>query len=308
MSHHFDRACEVIASRQHGVIARFQALEAGMSERQIDYRVASGRWVAIHPGIYLIGGTPNTWFQQVAAACLWARTGYASHRTAAALWGLPGFVCEGPLIDVTVATCRLPPRSGLHVHFTNRILAADVKARRNIPTSCIERTLLDLGAVSKEKTVAIAVDQAVRKGLTTIDRLERYRRTVAKQGRNGCGVLRGVLEPRLGLKELPNSALETLFFQLQTCSSIPTPVLQYEIWHKGRFVARPDFAWPDRKKALEMDGFDPHGGYEGFNHDRARLTDMALARWGIMHGTWREATRDPDGLVRRVEEFLQEDP
>lgn len=301
--HPLDRKCEKIAARQFGLIARDQALVAGLTEAQIDYRVRTGRWESIHPGVYVIAGGPSTWHQQVMAACLWTETGYASHRSAAALWNLAGF---GPssIIDVTVTRCHLPPRCGLKVHSTDRILSGDVGSRMGIPTCAIERTLLDLGAVAHERKVAIAVDDALRRGLTTLPLLDSYRRSVSKQGRRGCGVLRRVLEPRMGLKELPNSALETVFFELRTRSLLPAPELQYEIRHDGEFVARPDFAWPDRRKAVEMDSYQFHSGYEFFHQDRERLNKLAMTRWQVLHGTWKAATTDPVGFVDRVERFV----
>ena len=301
--HPLDRACEELAARQFGLITRLQAQAIGLTEAQVEYRVYTGRWKAIHPGVYVINGNPESWQQNVMAACLWTGTGFASHRSAATLWELPSFR-PSSLIDVTVTHCHLPPRCGLKVHFTDRILDGDVKRRLGIPTCAIERTLLDLGAVSHSRRVAMAVDDAVRRGLTTVFRIENYRRTVAKRGRRGCGVLRRILEPRLDLTELPNSPLETLFFELRTRSSLPPPELQYEIRVDGRVVARPDFAWPELKKAVEMDGYASHGGYEAFNKDRDRLNDLTLLRWRVMHGTWDTATKDPARFIDQVERFI----
>src|SRR5262245_1913370 len=85
-----DAAAARIARRQHALITRSQALDAGFSPMAIQRRRRSGRWVDMGPGVYLINGAAVTWETKVMAACL-ATGGAASHRTAAALKGLRGF-------------------------------------------------------------------------------------------------------------------------------------------------------------------------------------------------------------------------
>src|SRR6266567_6572070 len=51
----FDRrALAGLAAKQHGVIARGQALECGMTARVVDYRIrGGGPWQTLLPGVYL---------------------------------------------------------------------------------------------------------------------------------------------------------------------------------------------------------------------------------------------------------------
>ena len=75
-----------LAGRQEGVVSRSQALRAGLSEGMIKFRVRSGRWQQIHPGVYttftgVLGRGPRLW-----AAVLSAGPGaMLSHETAAEL-------------------------------------------------------------------------------------------------------------------------------------------------------------------------------------------------------------------------------
>ena len=99
-----DRTCEGLARRQHGVIARVQALEAGVTSGQINWRLRSGRWTEVQPGVYLIGGAPRTSRGRLMAACLWGGpTAVASHRAAGHLWNLAGV--EPGFIEIVVDRC-----------------------------------------------------------------------------------------------------------------------------------------------------------------------------------------------------------
>lgn len=295
------------AAARYGVITRRLAFDAGLSDAGIKHRLETGRWIGLHPGIYLIAGTVRSWRSDLMAACDWARCGIASHRSAAVIWGLEGFR-ESGRPEITVGLCHLPPRAGIRVHFTDRMPGSHVTARQGFPITSIERTLLDLGAVVPQRRVAIALDAAVYRGLTTIPRLTTALVSVAKRGRRGCGVLRRILSERETLSTLPNSPLETVFFEALAKSPFPMPKLQYEIVDRGEFVARPDFAWLDRGIAIELDGYDPHAGLDAFNRDRWRFNSMTGLGWRVVYGTWVDANSDPDAILEHVRKMWNEPP
>ena len=299
-----DLACFEEARRHHGVITRGRAGALGLTIDQIDYRLRTGRWIAVHPGVYAMAGSPWTWHRELTAACYWARDGLASHRSAAALWGLAGFEPLLP-IDITSTRCHLPPRSGLRVHHTNRLLPSDRTKRSAVPSTAIERTLLDLGAVAPPHRVAIAFDSALRRGLTTTERLDDYLRLVAKRGRRGCRLLRSLVRSRSLHTKTPESPLESVFFDAILSSGLPIPELQYEIRDGERFVARVDFAWPDERVALEMDGYEFHSGREEWERDRDRRNGITSLGWRVLHGTWREVRSARERLLARVASALE---
>lgn len=295
------------AAARYGVITRQLALEAGLSDAAIKHRLATGRWIRLHPGVYLIAGNVKTWRSDLMAACDWARAGTVSHRGAAAIWGLEGFR-ESGRPEITVRHCHLPPRSGIRVHFTDRMPRSHVTTRQGFSITSVERTLLDLGAVVPEMKVAVALDAAIYRGLTTVPCLTSALRAVARRGRRGCGVLRRILKERDSLSTLPNSPLETVFFEALAGSPFPMPALQHEILDRGRFVARPDFAWADRGIAIELDGYDPHAGLDSFKRDRKRFNSMTGLGWRVVYGTWAEANADPDAILDHVAKMWDEPP
>lgn len=49
----------VFASRHHGLFRLADALTAGLTERQVRYRVRTGRFERIGRGVYRVRGTPT---------------------------------------------------------------------------------------------------------------------------------------------------------------------------------------------------------------------------------------------------------
>jgi hypothetical protein len=293
-----ERACHRIASRQYGLVSRTQALAVGMSPRAIQHRVVNALWTPVHPRVYLMPGVPPCWEQDEVAAYLWAE-GFASHRAAARLWELPG-LSSYARCEITVTHCHLPPRCGIVVHFTNRMLPHHRTMLKGIPVTTIERTLVDLGAVVSRPRVAMAVDDALRRRITTLRKLRRCLAESAGRGRRGAGVIRPILAERYGLDRAPESPLETKLLALLKQSPLPTPELQYEIWDGPRFVARVDFAYPERKLAIEVDGFQFHAGRESFDRDRRRLSAISALGWRLQLVTKADIDDLPDATINRI--------
>jgi len=294
------RRVEAIARSRCGVFTYEEAIAAGFTDRMIRRRLADGRFLRLHPGVYALAGATLTWRSQLWAACAWSREGVVSHRCAAALHRLKGFEEVGRP-EITVTSCHLPPRSGIIVHVTDRLPREQRRRASGFPITSIERTLLDLGAVCNERKVAIALDDALLREVVTVDSLDECLRLTARRGRRGCGVLRRLLKRRMGLSVPPNSPAETVLFDLLCRSTLPRPELQYRIDFPDGSRAFADFAWPDRRFAVEMDGYQHHWGRHAFERDRDRLNKLTLTDWKVMFATWREATQNPDGLVLRIE-------
>lgn len=65
----------------------------------------------------------------------------------------------------------------------------------------------------------------------------------------------------------------------------------------GTFVARVDFAWPERKVALEYDGLW-HAEAGQFARDRRRLNRLQTAGWRIVFVTAADLARPLELLTR----------
>jgi hypothetical protein len=89
-----------IADLQHGLVTGVQTRECGLSDKQREQRLTSGRLVKVDRNVYRLNGAPVSWNQRILSSCL-AADGVASHRTAAMLLGLG--LWPGEIVELTIA-------------------------------------------------------------------------------------------------------------------------------------------------------------------------------------------------------------
>jgi very-short-patch-repair endonuclease len=294
------------ATEHHGIFTKQHVDDAGLSQHAREHRIRSGRWEPIHPGVYRVAGAPVTWHGDLLAAC-WAAPGpgVASHRSAAALWGLPGGTDE--MVEVTCDRWRRAQLPGLIVHETGTLPPDDVTERHTIPCMTIERTLLSLGAVLHPSTVEMAVDNALRRGLTTVSDLRSIVRRLGRRGRNGVGVLRRVVELHDTEAGLTESAMETRLKWLLREHGLPSPVFQHEIRHHGRFVARVDAAYPEFHLAIEYDSYAHHTGRVALVRDSRRRNALVGAGWSVISVTAADIQAGGNAVVTTLRSLLDPD-
>src|SRR4051812_42966788 len=107
-----DSVVAALATTQHGLITWVQALELGLTARQIEYRVTAGYWEHVMPGLYRIAGSADTWHQRLLAACL-SLEAVASHRSGAGLHRARGFVSG--MVEITVPRWDRQERRGIYI-------------------------------------------------------------------------------------------------------------------------------------------------------------------------------------------------
>lgn len=271
----------LLAAEQHGLIAREQALEAGVTARMIERRMGTGHWVAVHPGVYRVAGAPVTWLQRQLAACL-ATDGVASHRAAARLWALDLPPTERVVVTVTT---NLRPRRGVGIHRTRSLTSADRAVRESIPCTSVGRTLVDLAAELGFDDLEACVDSALRERLVTVRYLERW---LPAQGKHGTAVLRNVVDDRSRNQPF-GSRREAQVARMLVAAGLPRPVPQYELRdRRGRFVARLDLAWPAWRIAVEFASYRHHFGRQAWRHDAARANRATAEGWRILTATERD--------------------
>jgi very-short-patch-repair endonuclease len=281
-----------MAAGQYGVITRAQAISAGLSASGLDRRISSRRFRVIHPGVYRIAGTPPSWEQALVAACLWA-DGTASHRAAALLWRLDG--AEREIVEIT--TARRVRAADVTIH-TSRLDPRDLTSVGRIPVTTVTRTLLDLGSVAKPTAVEAALTDALRRRLTTQDRLRRCLERAGGKGRRGAKVLRSILAT-VGTRR-PESVLELRLIRLLRRAGLPEPVSQFNIRKDGAVLARVDLAYPGIRLAIEADGYRYHAGPGAWKRDLARRNAVTSLGWRVIHVTWEDVSTRPDEVVRQL--------
>jgi very-short-patch-repair endonuclease len=198
-----------------------------------------------------------------------------SHESAAAVWALDGVLSRGP-VTVTVPhrrTVRPPP--GSVVHRSRHLDRGDVVRRDGLPVTSPARTLADLAASLPTAALERAVVDALRRRLTTADRVSRVADRL--RPRDGIDRLRKVLarlDPGL------ESVLEEDLLRLLLARGLPEPVRQFELRDPaGRFVARPDLAYPAYRLAVEAMGHTWHSAPDDWQRDLRRHNAVTAAGW-----------------------------
>lgn len=291
-----------LARNQYGLLSRAQCLACGLSASSVDRRVVSGQFEVILPGVYSLLGVPSSWHQKVMAACLWAGAGaVSSHRTAGALWGLDGI----PPGFVEITTPRRLRSKEVFVH-QSLLMPGDATTLGNIPVTDVTRSLIDLGSVVAREAVEAALDDALRRRLTSLRVLRQRLDDLGGKGRRGAGILRSLLEERDPSRAPAESVLESRLVRMLRQARLPQPVSQYEIRIKGRLLARVDLAYPEVHLAIEADGYRYHSGRVAWQRDLHRRNSLTSIGWRVIHVTWKDVVSDGERVLAEIRQALGE--
>lgn len=257
-----------LARQQHGLITIAQLDELGITRRQRQWRLRTGRWVSPYTGVYRIAGLPPSWRSDLLAACL-AGGGVASHRSAAALWELPG--AHHDRVEIITARWEREQHAHLVVHESLVLDDVDKGVVDGVPTTTIERTVFDLCRVCPDVVVDMAIDRALARGETNYARLVATERRLAHRGRPGATRFHRVMARRAEGAATPESPAERRLAHALVDQGLPEPVAQYVIRDAdGRLVARCDLAYPQWRIVVEYDSVQEHTGRAALLRDSAR--------------------------------------
>lgn len=232
---------------QHGVIARAQLLDLGMSPDAIRRRLATGRLHEVHRGIYAVGRKELSRHGELMAAVLACGPGARlSHRSGAELWG----ICprHGGPIDVAVSAAFRHRRAGIRSH---RRDDPRPRYRHRIPVADPISILIDLATCLTDEDLEDAVNEADRLNLVATPRLRSALDSEPFAGRRGAGRLRRLLDSQTFSRA--QNALERRFLALVRDAGLPPPDTQRRL---GRH--RVDFFWPELGFVVETDGLRHH--------------------------------------------------
>lgn len=225
-----------------------------------------------------------------------------SHRSAAAVWGLPVVGALGRAVHLTVAGGSGPDTRRTYVRHA---VATPVPAREieRIPVTTAARTVVDLARTDGFLTAVVAGDAALRRGLATEAEL-RAEVAAAGSGR-GVRTARDVVAFVDGRSE---SAGESLSRVRMGELGLPLPDLQHVVLGQEGFVGRVDFWWESLSVVGEFDGRSKYGidesgrsasdqlWEEKLREDRLRALGLTVVRW-----TWSDAWLGGPMVARLVQ-------
>lgn len=288
-----------VAAKQHGLLTRAQALAVGLSDDQIQRRVATGQWQRVHPRVYRIHGAPRTWLSDLQAAALWVdKLGALSHGAAASLWGFSHF--EGAPPELTLTTHR-KQYTNVKLHVVGALPPSDVVTLRGLRVTSRHRTLLDLAGTCDPLTARACFDEAMRRRWTTADQLSRLVERATHT--RGVELIRSLVDEYEGGSGPTESELELQVYELLDSEDLPRPVKQHAVMAGGR-LRRLDFFFPGTPVVLEADGFAWHATLDAFERERARHNALTLKGFVVIRWTWRAINDEPEKCAAQLRALL----
>jgi len=294
-----------IFRHQYGCISRSQAGDAGLTERQIDLRVARREWVRCHPGVYRHAAAPESFDQRCMAAVLAAGEGAAlSHRTAAVRIGTHAF--RGDVIEVAVPGGRRPRLEGVLVHRVRDLDPVWVDRSSGIATTTAARTLADLAAVVATGIVERVMEEWIADRKVTVADAGACFDELRGTGRPWAATAAKLLAGRVLGDGVGDSSWEDLIPRALAAYGAPLPVHHHLIRVDGSVVAEPDHAYVDERLALELHGYDPHTrSRRAFEDTLAKSNRYADLGWELRVYTPAQVRARPWTVAREIDDHRE---
>lgn len=268
------------------------AVRAGLMTHR---RLRGSTWRPLFHDVYVHRDVPVSHVLRAEAVTLLLPSAVVSGASAAVFWGVDLVGAEDD-VEVTLPPgarmVRLPGVTARRA----RMRREDAIHRLGVPVTLPDVTAVRLASVLGHDRAVAAVDELIATGFLELAAVRA--RAAAARG-PGSARARAVAEAADGLAGSPQ---ETRLRLLIHRSGLPIPVAQFQVMDGDRFVARVDFAWPDRKVAVEYDGLW-HGEKSQFARDRRRLNRLRAAGWTVVFVT-AEHLRRPGALIADIAHAL----
>jgi very-short-patch-repair endonuclease len=296
-------AISALAAAQLGIVTTAQLRALGMTARQIERRFAGGALERVHVGVARLAGAPATYESRLVAACLAIGDGaVASHRAAATVHSLLRHTA--PPVEVVTDRRRSPELHEVVVHRSSDLHQRWTTVVGGVPVTSVARTIVDLGAVARPRTVEAALDRALGRRLVHVREVRDAMVAVARQGRSGVGPLRPLLDARLR-EGMPAGVFEARMRTVLRNGGLPEAVAEFTVTDEhGGFIAAVDFAFPEHRLAIEADGFEVHSTPNALADRNVRDRLLAAAGWTAMHFSWHEVEHRGERVAAEIRAAL----
>lgn len=292
-----ERRLADLASRQYGVVGRWQLVEQGFGDEGIELALAAGRLHQLHRGVYAVGHRlvpkRGKW---LAAVLAMGPGAFLSHESAAALWGLAG---DRPRVNVNAPQGRQvrSGRKGIKVHRC-KFRPEEVTARDGIPVSTVARTLFDLAEGAQHHRLVSAWEEASRLRLLRLPEVAQvYECGLGR--RRARGRIKPFLIAAQRYVEDTASPLEDRFAAFVLAYRLPPP--QTNVLVDGAEV---DVLWPAGRLIVELDSWEFHAHRAAFEEDRDRDTEHLISGYRTVRVTHRRLSEEPDRLAAQIRALL----
>lgn len=282
-----------IAFNQARAFTTAQAVDSGLSARQIEYRLKVGTLIrVVGDGLRHKSDPVTPQMLAYGAHLTWPDTVLCGP-LAAALLGAPlSVVCA----DV-IATDKRKPRLALIPHKL-QVSPEETIRWRGIQVSSFKRALFDSFMMLPEKSAESLFVWAHTKNKLDVAELEEY--LLKYPGRRGNNRIRRYV--RMGTGGAMSAAEErahTILKQAGLMGWTPDAVIRDD---QG-ILARVDILFTRERVVIEIDGRQFHGT-DRFQLDRDRDNLLHSAGYLVLRFTWHDLTQRPRQMVAQIEQVL----
>ncbi|HEU0238721.1 MAG TPA: DUF559 domain-containing protein [Micromonosporaceae bacterium] len=264
-------------------------------------------WRRLLPDVYVAADVEVDHRLLCGAALVFARraggTGFVAVSGSSALmcWGIDVVQPRTQFVELTVPSARrLDSRPGALRLVRSILRAHEVATFGSLTLTSPARTAFDVVRRCGRVDGIVALDAMLRQRLLPRQTLLDYALEVA--GRPGCRMFADAIALAEPLSESP---METRCRLALMDGGLPRPVAQYVVRDmSGRFVARLDLAYPSHQIGIEYEG-DYHRERTTFRRDIERINTLTALGWIVVRTTADDIYRNPDQLVRRINELLR---
>jgi very-short-patch-repair endonuclease len=286
-----DRLLGARIAGQSGLVTRAQALGGGYTSAAIRWRIHSGRWLTIHPGVYLTEPGRNDWELRAVAALLFIGLPCALCGSSAGhAWGL--ILTPPDDIEVMVPmNRRRTRRAGITTHRT-RAFDARVDPGAWPHRTTVAHTVLDLAAGRDLDSTIALIAKACQQRMTTEDSLLAALRSRPSQPHYSL-----LLEALGDVGDGAQSAAEVRYLRdVVLAHGLPVGERQRP---GPRSTAR-DTAYEEVKVIVEVDGRRGHQGWLGQQRDGRRDRGAAADGWLSVRVFWVDVAGTPCQLAAEL--------
>ena len=275
---------------------RADARSAGITVKEL----ISNRYQKVFYNLYVSADvvlTPQV--RARAALRLASRDSYASHFTAAELWGLPVPLDDHTHITVPEHGERLR-RQGVKSHLGQ--IDARRTIRTGIPISTPEQTFIDLAAIGvKLVDLVVLGDAMLKANLTTIptliDEIAAW---------HGYGTRLALRAARL-IREGVDSPMETRVRLLIVLAGLPEPAVNVIVrGEDGSWRMRFDLCYINLRLIVEYDGRQHADSPQQWERDIYRREELDRMDYRLLIVTSRGIYNEPHRTLERVRDALRE--
>lgn len=281
------------------VIDRHSANALGLTDSAIRHRVRTGRWRALHRGVYFTRGREPRDGDRLSAALLAAGPGSALSAAAAlAQWRIRGIAVPArPLVLVPLSSGA---RSTPTVLVRRTVVPFDVRVVNDLRVTSIARAAADYSVgLARRDDVRAVVSEVMRRRLCTVEQLQSALSGVPRRG--SAHLRLAVEEAALGAWSVPEAHLGRALRR----AGLPRFQQNVElVGPDGTPLGIVDAWWSERRAALEVLGAEHHSSPADWAQTVRRAARLQAHGIAVLQVTAWDVLNRTDEVVAQVRTWL----